>query len=202
MSRRKPRGLRPDEIEIWGRIAKTARPIHAKRAKPLQVVKELSDSHPERSETRPRFELSNFSIGSQAKASISEGSVALPGSNEPTPATLNMDRSTYQKMKRGKARPEARIDLHGMTADAAHQRLTAFLFQAQASGKRLILVITGKGRSASDEGPIPYRMGILRRSLPEWLNRPPLKPIVQQVTEAHQRHGGSGAFYVYLRRLR
>lgn len=202
MSRRKPRGLRPDEIEIWGRIAKTARPMHTKRANPLQVIKDLSEGQRASSETRSQFEVAPFSIGSRAKASPSDGSAASSRSDAPSPAALNMDRSTYQRMKKGKARPEARIDLHGMTADAAHQSLTTFLFRAQASGKRLVLVITGKGRSGSDEGPIPYRMGILRRSLPEWLNRPPLNAIVQQVVEAHQRHGGSGAFYVYLRRLR
>lgn len=200
MSRRKPRSLRPDEIEVWGRIARTARPMHSKRAKPAQLMKELPDSETEVSETRPRFEISPFSIGSRATDSLS-GRSSVAQSGEAGPAALNMDRTTFQRMKRGKVRPEARIDLHGMTADAAHQRLTAFLFQAQASGKRLVLVITGKGRSGSDEGPIPYRMGVLRRSLPEWLNRPPLKAIVQQMTEAHQRHGGSGAFYVYLRRL-
>ena len=164
-------------------------------------MKELPDSETEVSETRPRFEISPFSIGSRATDSLSGRSSATQ-SGEAGPAALNMDRTTFQRMKRGKVRPEARIDLHGMTADAAHQRLTAFLFQAQASGRRLVLVITGKGRPGSDEGPVPYRMGVLRRSLPEWLGRAPLKPIVQQIAEAHQRHGGSGAFYVYLRRIR
>ena len=201
MSRRKPRGLRPEEIEVWGRIARTARPMHSKLAKPVQLMKELPDRQAEVSETRPRFELSPFSIGSRTTGPLSDRSSANQP-EEAAPATLNMDRTTFQRMKRGKVRPEARIDLHGMTADAAHQRLTAFLFQAQASGKRLVLVITGKGRPGSDEGPIPYRTGVLRRSLPEWLGRTPLKPIVQQVTEAHQRHGGSGAYYVYLRRVR
>jgi DNA-nicking Smr family endonuclease len=36
--------------------------------------------------------------------------------------------------------------------------------------------------------------------VPGWLHLPPLGPAVLQVTEAHQRHGGSGAYYVYLRR--
>lgn len=113
-----------------------------------------------------------------------------------------MDRATYQRMKRGKTRPEARIDLHGMTADAALSALSGFLFRAHASGKRLVLVITGKGRTALDDGPIPMRAGVLRQSLPDWVSRPPLSAIVMQATEAHQRHGGSGAFYLYLRRPR
>ena len=113
-----------------------------------------------------------------------------------------MDSSAFRKLKKGKLRPEVKVDLHGMTADAAHAALTGFLFRAHSSGKRLILVITGKGRPGTDDGPIPSRPGVLRRNLPEWLSRPPLNSVVQEWTEAHLRHGGSGAFYVYLRRPR
>jgi DNA-nicking Smr family endonuclease len=40
----------------------------------------------------------------------------------------------------------------------------------------------------------------LRHQLPHWLSLPPLRAIVLQVSEAHLKHGGSGAFYVYLRK--
>ena len=62
------------------------------------------------------------------------------------------------------------------------------------------LVITGKGKRGPDIGPIPHRMGVLRHQVPQWLRQPPLGPATLQVTEAHLKHGGSGAFYVYLRR--
>ena len=48
----------------------------------------------------------------------------------------------------------------------------------------------------------PRRHGILRHSLPHWLAAPPLSGRILQVAPAHQRHGGAGAFYVYLRRQR
>ena len=66
----------------------------------------------------------------------------------------------------------------------------------------LVLVITGKGRPGQDEGPAPLRQGVLRRQVPVWLAQPPLGPLVLQVAEAHVRHGGAGARYVYLRRQR
>ena len=115
-------------------------------------------------------------------------------------APLQMDAKTHGKMTRGKLQPEARIDLHGMTLAEAHPELIRFILNAQAQGLRLVLVITGKGKRRDDGGPIPQRVGALRHQVPAWLRLPPLGPAVLQVTEAHQRHGGSGAYYVYLRR--
>ncbi len=115
-------------------------------------------------------------------------------------APISMDKKAFLKMKRGKSAPEGKLDLHGMTADAAHGALTSFILSAQAKGKRLVLVITGKGRASDDTGPIPARPGILRQHVPRWLELPPLKSAILQVSQAHQRHGGSGAYYIYLRR--
>ena len=113
-----------------------------------------------------------------------------------------MDRKAFDQMKRGKLRPEGKIDLHGMTLDRAHPALTRFILGAQAQGKRLVLVVTGKGKQRDDGGPIPVRFGVLRRQVPQWLSLPPMSSVVLQVTQAHLRHGGSGAYYVYLRRTR
>jgi DNA-nicking Smr family endonuclease len=78
-----------------------------------------------------------------------------------------------------------------MTADRAHKALTRFVLESRAAGLRCVLVVTGKGRSA--EGG--RGDGVLRRDAPRWLSVPP-------VAEAHQKHGGGGALYVYLRRRR
>ena len=103
-------------------------------------------------------------------------------------------------MRRGKLAPEARIDLHGMTLAEAHPELIHFILNAQTAGMRLVLVITGKGKRRDDTGPIPQRVGALRHQVPQWLRLPPLGPAVLQITEAHLKHGGSGAYYVYLRK--
>lgn len=112
-----------------------------------------------------------------------------------------MDRRRFEKLRRGRVEPEARLDLHGMTSDEAHRTLTEFILTAAALDRRLVLIITGKGR-ADDAGAGPRRHGILRHSLPHWLSAPPLSARILQVAEAHSRHGGSGAFYVCLRRRR
>ena len=109
-----------------------------------------------------------------------------------------MDARTHRKMTQGKLRPEARLDLHGMTLAAAQPRLMQFILSCHGNGLRLVLVITGKGRG--DHGPLPTRPGALRHQVPHWLHSPPLSAVVQQVDAAPFRHGGEGAYYVYLRR--
>ncbi|NNK16066.1 MAG: DNA mismatch repair protein MutS [Sulfitobacter sp.] len=117
-------------------------------------------------------------------------------------APVQMDQKAFGKMKRGKLKPEGRIDLHGMTLDRAHPALTRFIMSAHQSGKRLVLVITGKGKQRDEGGPIPVRHGVLRHQVPQWLSMAPLSSIVLQVTQSHVSHGGQGAYYVYLRRQR
>ncbi len=92
-------------------------------------------------------------------------------------------------LRRGRTEPEARIDLHGMTHDGAYRAIIGFLGKAQSEDKRVVLVVTGKG-------------GVLREALPLWLGQADLRPLVSGVAEAHVKHGGSGAFYVSLRRKR
>ena len=114
-----------------------------------------------------------------------------------------LDRRRLDKLRRGKIMPQARIDLHGMTAARAHPELVDFILNRHAQGLRLVLVITGKGSARhEDDSIMPSRRGVLRHSVPQWLTHAPLGPLILQITPAHARHGGGGAFYVYLRRTR
>lgn len=112
-----------------------------------------------------------------------------------------MDRKRFNTLRKGKLTPDATLDLHGMTADRAKAVLTGFVMRAHSSDQRLVLVITGKGRPGADP-MAPHRVGILRHAVPQWLNMPPLAGLILQVTPAHRSHGGTGAYYVYLRRNR
>lgn len=117
-------------------------------------------------------------------------------------APVQMDKKAFGKMKRGNLRPEGRIDLHGMTLERAHPALSKFILSSHQNGRRLVLVITGKGKQRDDGGPIPVRYGVLRHQVPQWLSMAPMASVVLQVTQAHISHGGQGAYYVYLRRSR
>jgi DNA-nicking Smr family endonuclease len=109
-----------------------------------------------------------------------------------------MDRRRFERMRRGRLEPEARLDLHGMSSERAHAALTAFIRDSHARDRRLVLVITGKGREDTALG----RHAILRHSVPHWLAAPPITGLILEVAPAHHRHGGAGALYVYLRRRR
>lgn len=191
---RKPRGLRPDEERLWQRVADTANPLDKPASKQrLSAPIKKSGANPK--QTPEPYKPPRFRVGETT-------STAMPRLATTRDEPLRMDKKSFTKMKRGKSAPAARIDLHGMTAAAAHTALVSFLLRSHDQGMRLVLVITGKGRSSADHGPIPQRVGVLRQQLPHWVSIPPLNRIVLQVSEAHQRHGGSGAFYVYLSRHR
>ena len=96
---------------------------------------------------------------------------------------------TEARLRRGRLEPEARIDLHGHSYDSAYRLLVVFLARSISEGKRLVLVITGKG-------------GVLRNNLPLWLNGAELAGRVIGLREAHAKHGGGGAFYVALQKRR
>ena len=121
------------------------------------------------------------------------------------PASRDVDKRSLQKLKRGQYKIEGRLDLHGMTQIQARDSLFSFLQSAFHQGKRCVLVITGKGRqSFEDEVGIPLHRekGVLKQSLPGWLDAPECRDIVLQHCQAQPKHGGSGAFYILLRRQR
>ena len=116
------------------------------------------------------------------------------------PPLAPLERRLRTQLRRGQQGVEAVIDLHGMKQDEAHQALRAFLRRQQAQGCKLVLVVTGKG--AAGDSLFGEERGVLRRVVPHWLRLPDLRPLVVGFDEAEQRHGGSGALYVRLRRLR
>lgn len=197
MSKRGPRQLRPDEQELWQQVARTAKPLDKPFEKPVGA-----EPKPKKPKAQPSHDIRSFQVGQNAKTSIPRHDLSPSLSQSLSQQPVRMDKKTFGKLKRGKSAPEARIDLHGMTVAAAHSALTSFILRTHADGKRLVLVITGKGRVSDDPDPIPTRTGVLRHQVPHWLAQPPLRHSVLQVVEAHQRHGGSGAFYVYLARRR
>ncbi|SFD63332.1 Smr/MutS family protein [Roseivivax sediminis] len=201
------KGRRPrrDEVELWNQVARTAKRLPGQSGSPTRnqvpgpktVQRPLThDSTSPTPKEPPRFR-----IGERAR---SANSVSLPQSTSDrlSESRVDMDSKAYGRLKRGKLAPEARIDLHGMTLDEAHPALMGFILSAQAKGLRLVLVITGKGQREDPYDPMPRRRGVLKTQVPMWLRAPPLGAMVLQVSEAHIKHGGQGAYYVYLRRRR
>ena len=111
-----------------------------------------------------------------------------------------IDKKVLSKIKLGKLVPEETLDLHGYTLISAKKVLLKFLFRAYSNRRRLVLIITGKGKPKSiSDINLDYK-GVLRREVPFWLMEPSFSEIILSVSTAHQKHGGAGAKYVYLKR--
>lgn len=130
---------------------------------------------------------------------------ALPPYQPPQPRRTKPGQVIEPRMKRrlmrGQIEIEATIDLHGMRQDEARAALNRFLPARAARGDRTVLVITGKGLKKTDDMQVIDR-GVLRSMLPMWLGEATLAPLVAGWEVAAQSHGGDGAFYVRLRRIK
>lgn len=107
-----------------------------------------------------------------------------------TGSAPDMDRRTAERLRRGQMPIDLRVDLHGLTREEAHRALLASLDAAWRQGRRVVLVITGKGQ------------GILRDAVPRWLNEGENRRRILAFCHAQPRDGGSGALYVLLKRRR
>lgn len=110
----------------------------------------------------------------------------LPMAKTAAPLVAGMDRHTAKRFDE----IDATLDLHGKTLASAHTLLVAFIEKQYARQSRTLLVITGKGS------------GILRESLPGWLDAPTLRGAIVSFSPAAQKHGGTGAYYILLKRKR
>lgn len=81
------------------------------------------------------------------------------------------------------------VDLHGLTRDIAYDVVRSFLYDVSRASERKVLVITG-GSAAR---------GVLRASLLAWLDHD-FAHIVSEYAVSSPKHGGEGAFYVFLKR--
>jgi DNA-nicking Smr family endonuclease len=196
MSRgRKGRELRPDEQMLWNKVAETLEHRTSEHAGYVFPIAGLpseitAPKPPEVDGPKRQLPVAKFSIG--------ERSTRTTPSVVPNRSSA-MDKKALNRLQRGKLPVEGTLDLHGMSVGQAHPTLVHFVINAAAKGKRLLLVITGKG-GAHKNDHLSSEPGILRRSVPQWIRIAPLNLHVMEVVSSHISHGGTGAYYVYLRR--
>lgn len=174
------RRLSGEEHALWETVTRSVKPLKRRR----RAVK-LEEPVP----------AAKAAHAKPAPAAPPPPAVAAP--RPATPPLAPLERRLKQKVARGVAAIDARIDLHGMTQERAHRALIRFLRKAQAEEARLVLVITGKGRAAA---PDASERGVLRRAVPQWLALPEFRALVIGFETAHSGHGGEGALYVRVRR--
>jgi DNA-nicking Smr family endonuclease len=150
----------------------TTKPYFAQKLKPPNKPTQIKVKEPPK--TQPKVQLKELVQGDKA----------------------NIDKNLCRKMDSGKLKIDAVLDLHGFTRNDAFALLKNFINTAHAQGKRLLLIITGKG------GKSEYNLSVLKQELPHWLNDQSIRDKILRFTLAHKSHGGAGAFYLLLKRER
>ncbi len=185
------RPLKPEEAKLWHKVGKTTKGLKGKAHHKLAELEAVIPKEAPIEE--PIGKKKTIKIATTKKVVVKK--IIAPVA----------DIGNEKRIRRGRLEIDATIDLHGMTQLVAQERLRGFILMALSQNYRNILVITGKGVEIAHHKHEPFDMfapsqrGVLRQKLRDWLNTPDLRPYISGVSEANQKHGGSGAFYVRLK---
>ena len=95
------------------------------------------------------------------------------------------------------------VDLHGYTLEEANKIIEEFIIKAYSDKINKLIVITGKGlHSQNEKNPyVSKDLSILKYSVPEFVrNNIELMKIIYEIRDAEINDGGSGAFYIFLKK--
>lgn len=195
--KRKTPVLSPEDRRLWDHVAGQIKPLSGRdrlHSRAAELLHGPAAAQAEEPQPGPQ----------KRRATGTAPTHPVPAAPSPHPrpqaelthgSRAGLDRRKAERLSRGKLPIEATLDLHGLRQAEAHRRLEIFLAESQAAGKRCVLIVTGKGLH-KEEG------GVLRANVPRWLNEAPNRARVLSFDYAQQKHGGTGALYVLLRRRR
>lgn len=188
-----PRRLAPEESALWKKVAATVKPLTKAKA-PLAPTTPPTVRPPT---PTPR--------STAVPAAASRPASPLPPPRR-THSAATLDGHWDRRLRKGLVRPDLSIDLHGHTLASAQALLDEAIGRALMRGARVLLVVAGRLRPGADRLPqmhgLPRPRGAIRASLPDWLAYSPYADRIVALRPAHIGHGGAGAVYVILRRLR
>ena len=107
------------------------------------------------------------------------------------------------KLSKQKSFKVKSIDLHGYTLEEANKTIEEFIYQSFKEKINKLIVVTGKGLHSQNEKD-PYvskNLSILKYSVPEFIeSNKSLMNIINNIKDASIEDGGSGAFYIFLKK--
>ncbi len=180
----KDRKLSADERILWGKVARSTRPMPGKTNELTALDAFLAEAEAAAEQEKVEKQ--------RAATPLPQQTAQIPA-KQPSGVHHPLERPVKRKIAKGKLALEARIDLHGMVQSEAHSFLLDFLIRAHERGMRHVLVITGKGSSMGSEGA-------LKRAVPLWFSKPEFRFLISSYEPAAQHHGGAGALYIRLSR--
>lgn len=189
--------LSAEDHELWAFVTRSIQPLLRPAAPADAVPKHKKTVQKQSVDTNP------------ADHWLDGVTIAAPGLRAPAPGAgaaesdAGIDRRTAEKLRKGKMPIDAILDLHGLRQGEAQDQLTRFILGQYQSGRRCLLVITGKGNRFPADGVDSGGLsGVLRRMVPVWFGQAPLADKILLHSPAQPKDGGSGALYVLLRRRR
>ena len=181
-----------EDRALWEQVARSVTPIKSEKASFAELLKgekKNADIKPLAEKSTKKLRTYGLSPAPKLKPLARKSSELELGKS------VDVDKSTADKLKKGRMKVDATLDLHGMTQNKAYGALTDFISRAYDKGHRCVLVVTGKG--IWREGG-----GVLREQVPRWLNQDPNRAKILSISYATQKDGGSGAIYVLIKRRR
>ena len=113
------------------------------------------------------------------------------------------DKDKESNLKTNKSLGIRKIDLHGYSLSEANIKVKKFIIECSKENCQKLLIVTGKGlRSKVYENPyLSEKMNILKYSIPDYVNNDnELNNKIIKISEASPEDGGSGAFYIFLKK--
>ncbi len=95
------------------------------------------------------------------------------------------------------------FDFHGFSLNEANQTINNLIKDSYKNGVRKLVIVTGKGiHSDNEKNPYSSKdLGILKYSMPEYIrNNSELMKLINEIKDADAKDGGSGAFYIFLKK--
>ena len=118
-------------------------------------------------------------------------------------ASLGAECTNFDLASKIKSKKTRSLDLHGKTLDEANQIIENFIRKSYEDKVHKLIIVTGKGLHSSNEKD-PYvskDLGILKYSIPNFLkNNAELMELISNISDAGIEDGGSGAFYIFLKK--
>ena len=195
--------LTEEDRELWQTLARSVEPLQQKKPR----VPETERSGLDR--VTPRVETGIAAVDPSRVPRLAGVLPQVPRTPAPSPPPplAPFDRKRSRRIATGRIEIEARLDLHGARQAEAYGRFRSFLVDCASRGLATVLVVTGKGgprpekeSQAAGYGTDAPERGVLRRSVPMWLEEPELRLLVASYTTAGIKHGGGGAIYIHLRK--
>ena len=183
MTRKPPRNpeLDEDDRALWRAVTRDVTPL----IKP-KPIKATTDDAPQPTKPVP-------SKPQTVRTDITLKPTTIKPSTLAHKSSFQTDKRTHEKFREGRMELDGTIDLHGLTLPEAHRAFSKFIRSHIKQKSRMLLVITGKGKGGE---------GIIKSSLPSWINEVDIDHAVLKCAPASAKHGGNGAFYILLRRAR